>query len=808
MESSHRLGIKFSDEISKLRSDIHTSLARSIKGFEHLESGSLEAKISPELHIHKLLARSIKGFEHPESGSPEAEISPELPRWLSKLQNESIFLQKQVNIISSLHYSRISERERNVMDPHPRTYDWLFEDPQNPCESQSASNVLNWLHAGRDVFWVSGKAGSGKSVLMKYLYNHSKTRRALGEWAAGKDLIVAGFFFWTAGTSMQKSQQGLLQSLLMCILKQRPALISHLCPDRWNAQLRIFEGESWTKSELLEALTRLKAVPLDSARLCIFIDGLDEYEGEMLDLLRLTKDLTTSGSIKVCVSCRPWNVFEKFFEDNGGKRISLQDLNKPDIKRFAYERLTEEIDNCSNPMDNTEYDTLAEEIVERSSGVFLWVFLVVRSLIRGMTNLDTTEELRARLRELPTELEKFFRHILDRGDRVYDKQAARIYILQLKARDPALSSLDLAYFAEEDQFYALRDEVSSRHAKMVEQLDKITRTRVLARCQDLLEFGHYSRLHFLHRTVKDFLETGDMFDELTRRAGEGFNGDIFICNSMLVQMKAMLQHHGPGGPITLSRAQLSDRVYAASYFMDSFLHHIQNHVGRLCSELILAFDETLYSIYGYTKSCRFCWYLWHDMFPCKTKEYHKGLLVDLVVGENGFLGVLHLQIGKTNHSIHKNEIWQKSPLEKVLIYMRSGARHGIVQILLNNGADPNEINCENNSVWESYLVQLEWPSISNSRYEEIRILEMLLRHGADPNLFFNKNAKSYELLSMIASDRALSSDVSFQMFIRRVSDFLSVQRPELPMRPNKRVLDNEDEEPSKRRKEAPSEPPS
>lgn len=67
---------------------------------------------------------------------------------------------------------------------------------------------------------------------MKYLYNYSKTGAALREWATGKDLVVAGFFFWSAGTSMQKSQEGLLQSLLMCILKQRPALIPHLYPDR------------------------------------------------------------------------------------------------------------------------------------------------------------------------------------------------------------------------------------------------------------------------------------------------------------------------------------------------------------------------------------------------------------------------------------------------------------------------------------------------------------------------------------------------------------------------------------------------
>lgn len=59
------------------------------------------------------------------------------------------------------------------------------------------------------------------------------------------------------------------------------------------------------------------------------------------------------------------------------------------------------------------------EIVSRAQGVFLWVFLVVRSLVQGLTNADRITDLERRLRSLPTDLETYFRHMLDTIEDVY-----------------------------------------------------------------------------------------------------------------------------------------------------------------------------------------------------------------------------------------------------------------------------------------------------------------------------------------------------------------------------------------------------
>ena len=63
---------------------------------------------------------------------------------------------------------------------------------------------------------------------MKYLYNDPRTIKYLKAWAGETDLTSAGFFFWCAGTNLEMSQMGLLQSLLHQVLQKHPKLITKL----------------------------------------------------------------------------------------------------------------------------------------------------------------------------------------------------------------------------------------------------------------------------------------------------------------------------------------------------------------------------------------------------------------------------------------------------------------------------------------------------------------------------------------------------------------------------------------------------
>jgi hypothetical protein len=207
-------------------------------------------------------------------------------------------------------------------------------------------------------------------------------------------------------------------------------LIEATCPDEWeHTRMHISQNQryssSWSQTALLDAFKRLSKLDPAGVKFCIFIDGLDEYSGEHEDLIETISYLTRIN-IKLCVASRPWNVFEEAFGRNLNYKVYLQDLNKPDIVVYVRDKLQKRREFEELRANNVKVHEIIEEIVDKSQGVFLWVFLVVRSLVEGLRNRDRLSQLQQRLQEFPSDLEDFFRHIFLSLDRNYRTQTAHL----------------------------------------------------------------------------------------------------------------------------------------------------------------------------------------------------------------------------------------------------------------------------------------------------------------------------------------------------------------------------------------------
>ena len=141
-------------------------------------------------------------------------------------------------IVDSLFYPDISSRQEQVdsqFDGIKNTYDWVFDEPQtrvlgsyNKSSLEPAprwDNFAGWLKSGHGVYWINGKAGSGKSTLMNHICNHSRRLELLEEWQSNTRLLTPTFFFWSAGSRLQKSIDGLLRCLIYQILQDCRELI-------------------------------------------------------------------------------------------------------------------------------------------------------------------------------------------------------------------------------------------------------------------------------------------------------------------------------------------------------------------------------------------------------------------------------------------------------------------------------------------------------------------------------------------------------------------------------------------------------
>ena len=69
---------------------------------------------------------------------------------------------------------------------------------------------------------------------------------------------------------------------------------------------------------------------------------------------------------------------------------------------------------------------LIEEIDDAAQGVFLWVELVVNSLLNGLGNHDQIKDLQKRLKALPPGLDKLYDHIVLKIDGIYQDEALLI----------------------------------------------------------------------------------------------------------------------------------------------------------------------------------------------------------------------------------------------------------------------------------------------------------------------------------------------------------------------------------------------
>ena len=488
---------------------------------------------------------------------PSWEGMKDLSTNISSLAKEVKSSASDQMLLSSLWFNYINHRQASVEPAHLETYKWLL-DPSSPATFD------NWLRYHNGIYWIMGKAGSGKSTLMKFLLNHSRTADSLRKWAGTKEIVTASYFFWNSGRSIQKSQEGLFRSLLYEILSQCPDLVRTVCASK-AATVRPFvkEVEPWTQQELWHAIGQLKDQSGVRARFCFFIDGLDEYEGDPNDVVSVLESLRSWPDVKLCVSSRPWNEFKDAFGRRSDPQLALEDLSREDIKIYVRDTLEKNPRFRALKVKDNRSQDLVQEIVQKARGVFLWVILVVKSLLTGLSNADRVGDLQRRLRGFPETLEKYFGHMIASVEPMYREQTAQAFTFALEADEP-LSLTMYSFLDEEDLDAVIAAPISSLTTEDILTRQDDMERRLSARCKGLLEvdfcpdrdYEEYSNHHrtapegylyrrlfsepkvqFLHRTVKDFLHTTDMQNLFAECLKAGFQPKIQFCKAFLAQLK-------------------------------------------------------------------------------------------------------------------------------------------------------------------------------------------------------------------------------------------------------------------------------
>ncbi|KAM0713978.1 hypothetical protein Q7P37_010942 [Cladosporium fusiforme] len=446
---------------------------------------------SSEAHAvtHSKLARleSSQKASDQDIQQHQAEIRQEMHGRFDDAEHDAQSSSLHMSFLKSLKYPDMFARHQSIGPPSSSTYEWILtaDAPHEPWwneeriarDREIRRGFRRWLQSEGQIFWINGKAGSGKSSLMSFIEGDQRTKEALKVWAVDRSLHIFSFFFWRPGSELQKSIVGLLMSLLYQLVKEKPTVIESIISDDSSTR----HSSVWTEARLLRALELAFQSYKDECVFCL-IDGLDEFEGQYTTLLDTLFSMQHTSIMKLCVSSRPETALFKRLRHFPSLR--LQDLNYQDIKTFAKAQF-------ATLGDSSDRRKLIDDVAVRAEGIFLWAALVCKSLISGHDANDDEKMLQQRLDAIPSGLKAVFNHMFSNLDEVHHRNLSVYFCLLKWKLDLDLDGISVALIT------ALLHPQSFKSLQDFSDACGVWQARVVAQCRGLVEIrtGYYAHTH-------------------------------------------------------------------------------------------------------------------------------------------------------------------------------------------------------------------------------------------------------------------------------------------------------------------------
>lgn len=638
-------------------------------------------------------------------------------------------------IFRGLRYQEIDHRYERIALAYPKTFDWIFDE-----RSTTGFNV--WMRdADPSLYWITGKPGSGNSTLMKFIFDHPRTRQELAITFADKPVITASAYIWNSGTHLQMSFEGVVQSLLYQILRARPALVPIIF-SHWfeaGALLGNWIGRAdemvWVWEELTKALRSVLLEAGKTDMVVLFIDGLDEFAGQPPYIIEFVTSLISSG-VKVCASSRPWVAFE----DALGRlpHLLMQDLTQGDIKHYVTSQLkANEGYKVMEEVHPRFCASLVEDVCARSSGVFLWVVLVTYSLLEGLTDGENVVELQRRFNCLPGDLEKLFWRILKGLDKRNFSRACQLLTIR-RHSESTLTILDLS-FADDldgDADFALNAPLELWVEPKRRARGDLMHRRMTASCKGLLEANAPGTkptwrddVIYLHRTVKDFVEQPTVWSQISSAVGSDFDHCARLFNVHLMRLKVL----------SFTNSTLKDVwenfllaiSYASQVESDGSWRHMQmlNELDRAMEKVMK--DRLTTDITTYMAGPR-----WADISEWRGINQDEPSLLELAVRFQfpNYVALCLDSVSKSQAVFEASKLLHKAVSRDNTLKINQAdvpkdlfhksLSQETIQVLLQY-ADPNRVSQDGTSPWSKLLKR-------TTLNDEMDIAKDFLNAGADP----------------------------------------------------------------------------
>lgn len=244
-------------------------------------------------------------------------------------------------------------------------YTWVFETEQ-------FKKFVSWEEGAPKRLWISGQAGTGKTMLSLGTIRELQTR---GFKEPDPPTIL--YFFCQNADANLNNGAAVLQSLVWMLLQQQPHLSTHL-DEQFSHSGRIFISDSNSFATWCDILTSMLR---DSNRVIIAIDALDECEERSRrQLLRFLSGMITKKGmfhVKWFITSRPLLEIPDSRPETTLQYHTLLTLDDQILIPWINAYIDRKVQVLRDKADNKErVDRIKDQLHERASNTYIWVSLV------------------------------------------------------------------------------------------------------------------------------------------------------------------------------------------------------------------------------------------------------------------------------------------------------------------------------------------------------------------------------------------------------------------------------------------------
>ncbi|KAK6437156.1 hypothetical protein LTR95_006651 [Oleoguttula sp. CCFEE 5521] len=272
------------------------------------------------------------------------------------------------------------------------TGEWLLQSP----------TFTRWLTGRTKVLWIPGEQGTGKTVLCSQAIVHATewTRPLKGE-------VVVYFYFSALSAERERTPyERLLLSMVVQLVDRQddspPELVS-------------------LYSQNDQCAASLESLVLDLMRarvkVCVIVDGLDEcntgwgHRQEVID--GLARILAGASNLALLITSRPEQDIKSFMELQTADILRLDTATvHRDTQLFCRARIDRS--PILSDLPQMTRQNIAAQLVEKSSGMFLWVKLQIDRI--EATRWYATTTIEGALLDLPRNIDDIYASSIARLD--------------------------------------------------------------------------------------------------------------------------------------------------------------------------------------------------------------------------------------------------------------------------------------------------------------------------------------------------------------------------------------------------------